>query len=75
MKKTKLFKNGQSQAVRLPKEFRFEGKEVYVKKVENTIVLFSVKNPWELLIKSLDEFSDDFMATRDQSGHQDRESF
>jgi hypothetical protein len=32
MKTAKLFQNGQSQAVRLPKEFRFEGEEVWIKK-------------------------------------------
>ena len=35
----KLFKNGNSQAVRLPQEFRFKGKAVRVKRVGNTLVL------------------------------------
>ena len=35
----KLFKHGRSQAVRLPKEFRFPGKEVRIKKVGNAVVL------------------------------------
>ena len=35
MKTARVFKNGQSQAVRLPKEFRFAGDEVYIKKLGN----------------------------------------
>lgn len=66
MKSAKLFKYGQSQAVRLPKEFWFEGEEVYLKKIANSVVLIPRKDPWRPLIESLDEFSEDFMETRDQ---------
>jgi len=66
MKVAKLFQNGQSQAVRLPKEFRFEGDEVYIKKSGKVILLLPMKNLWGALIESLDKFSDDFMTTRDQ---------
>ncbi len=73
MKTAKLFKNGQSQAVRLPKEFRFEGNEVYIKKIGNTVSLIPIKNSWEPLINSLDEFSDDFMNERQQPENQERD--
>src|SRR4051812_25442821 len=46
MQTAKLFKNGRSQAVRLPKEFRFEGEEVYVKRVAGGVVLLSKSDPW-----------------------------
>jgi antitoxin VapB len=46
MQTAKLFKNGRSQAVRLPKEFRFEGEEVYVKRVPGGVVLLSKDDPW-----------------------------
>ena len=46
MQTAKLFKNGRSQAVRLPKEFRFEGDEVYVKRVAGGVVLLSKDDPW-----------------------------
>ncbi len=75
METAKLFKNGQSQAVRLPKEYRFEGEEVYLKKVGNTVVLIPIKNSWEPLINSLDEFSSDFMNDRKQPETQRREDF
>ena len=65
----KIFKNGQSQAVRLPKEFRFENQEeLFVKKVEDGIILLpkNDKSVWDNMFDKLDEFSDDFMETRVQ---------
>lgn len=66
MKTARLFRNGQSQAVRLPKEFRFEDDYVYIKKSGNAVILIPAKNSWDSLIKSLDKFSDDFMSERGQ---------
>jgi len=63
----KLFQNGQSQAVRLPKEFRFENqKEVFIKKIDGMVVLIpkSDKTVWDTMFDNLDNFSDDFMQTR-----------
>ncbi len=71
--KAKLFQNGQSQAVRLPKAFRLAGKEVYIKKVGKITILLPIKNPWEPLLNSLNQFSDDFMNTRAQPEPQIRE--
>lgn len=73
VKTAKLFQNGHSQAVRLPKEFRFEGSEVYVKKVGNAVILLPHDDPWRTLFESLDKFSDDFMQERNQSNVQTRE--
>ena len=73
METAKLFKNGRSQAVRLPKEFRFEGTEVFIKKVGNAVLLIPYREPWETLFDSLARFSDDFMETRDQPQQQERE--
>ena len=75
MKTAKLFQNGQSQAVRLPKEFRFEDDHVFVKKSGNAVVLLPTKNSWDTLIDSLDKFTDDFMAERKQPKAQRREDF
>jgi antitoxin VapB len=66
MKTAKVFKNGQSQAVRLPREFRIEGTEVYVKRSGNAVILIPMKNSWDSLTQSLDKFSDDFMVERVQ---------
>ncbi|MCX7046276.1 MAG: type II toxin-antitoxin system VapB family antitoxin [Candidatus Sumerlaeota bacterium] len=66
MKTAKIFMNGRSQAVRLPKEFRLEDDEVFVKKMENVVMLIPKKNPWASLASSLDMFSEDFMKERKQ---------
>ena len=64
--KAKIFNNGNSQAVRLPKEFRFEGKEVIIRKVENGVLLMPEdKNIWESWFDNLDEFSEDFTKVLD----------
>ena len=73
MKVAKLFKNGQSQAVRLPKDFRFEGNEVFIKKIGNATMLIPMNNPWQSLLGSLEQFSDDFLTDREQPKPQDRE--
>jgi antitoxin VapB len=73
MKTAKIFKNGQSQAVRLPMEFRIDGSEVYIKKMGNAIVLIPMQNnPWDSLIEGISQFSDDFMPRRTQPPTQDR---
>ncbi|MBA3611047.1 MAG: type II toxin-antitoxin system VapB family antitoxin [Rubrobacteraceae bacterium] len=71
MRTAKLFQNGRSQAVRLPKEFRFEGNEVFVKRVGNAVVLLPEEDSWRVLYDSLESFSEDFMERRDQPPHQD----
>ena len=68
MDTAKLFKNGRSQAVRLPKQYSLPGQEVYVKKLSNVVVLIPKgADPWQPLIDSLENFSDDiFSGGRDQ---------
>jgi len=68
MKTAKLFKNGESQAVRLPKEFRFEGEEVFIKRAGDAVVLFPKAKSWDVLLQSLDRFPADFMSDREQPG-------
>jgi antitoxin VapB len=76
MKTAKLFKNGESQAVRLPKEFRFEGTEVLIQRIGDAVVLLPQAKSWEALIGSLKKFSPDFMNDRKQPMKADvRESF
>jgi len=75
MKTAKLFKNGRSQAVRLPKEYQFRGNDVYIKKFNNIVMLFPKDDPWAPLINSLDQFSDDFINERNQPTVNERDSF
>jgi len=74
VKLARVFKNGRSQAVRIPKEFRFETDEVYIKKEGDKVILMPVKKSWSSLLESLDKFSDDFMTERKQLNIQKRES-
>ena len=74
METAKLFRNGQSQAVRLPKDFRFEGEKVFIKRVGNAVVLIPYQDSWETLFESLNQFSDDFMEDREQPAYQEREN-
>ena len=73
MKTAKLFRNGRSQAIRLPKEFRFRGTEVFIKKMGNTVLLIPIQDSWQTLFDSLSQFSEDFLASRDQPEQQLRE--
>jgi antitoxin VapB len=70
----KLFKNGDSQAVRLPKEFRFAGSEVLIKRVGSAVVLMPKSKSWDTLLSSLEQFSKDFLQEREQPAQQERES-
>jgi antitoxin VapB len=72
MKTAKLFQNGRSQAVRLPKEFRFEGNQVYIRRMGSAVVLLPFRFPWQTLFDSLGKFSDDFMESRNQPEQQAR---
>lgn len=75
METAKLFQNGQSQAVRLPKKYRFEGDKVIIKRVGNAVVLLPYQDSWETLFDSFEQFSDDFMSEdRQQPESQERES-
>jgi len=74
MNTAKIFQNGRSQAVRLPKNYRFDGDEVFVHKVGNAVVLLPVHHSWDTFFQSLDKFSDDFMQDgRQQPEMQERD--
>ncbi len=73
MATAKLFQNGRSQAVRLPKEFRFSGKEVKISKQGNKIILEAIENSCEQWFSSFDQFSEDFMADGREQPEQPQE--
>jgi len=62
METAKLFMNGRSQAVRLPKEYRLSGTEVYIKKIGHVIMLYPKDRVWEIVEEGLNSFTDDFFA-------------
>lgn len=62
METAKIFENGRSQAVRLPKEFRFAGDEVFVQKLGHAVMLYPKDTAWEIFLNGLNSFSEDFLA-------------
>ena len=76
MVRTKVFTSGNSQAVRIPKEFHIDFPELFIKKIGTTIILYPKRQPWENLKKSFSEFTDDFMSEgRNQPNLEEREAF
>ena len=62
MMTAKVFKNGRSQAIRLPMECRFSLDEVVVNKIGDIVILLPKQNKWDSFMRAIDMFSDDFMA-------------
>ena len=71
----KIFMNGRSQAIRLPKEFRFEGDEVYIRKIGNDIVISSKKPSWDEFFNQKPAFDNDFLSDREDTSAQERDFF
>ena len=80
----KLFRNGRSQAVRLPAEFRFKGKEVFIRRDERTgdVILSSRPDSWGEFFRLRDEALlhdkeavEGFLADRKDEPPQERELF
>ena len=63
-KRAKLFTHGGSQAVRLPKEFRFEGKEVLIRKEGDAVVLSPVERDWAAFWDKIDRLRGDAQLVR-----------
>jgi len=73
METAKLFMSGKSQAVRLPKSYRFSGDEVVIKRLGNAVVLLPKENPWQVMFDALRDFPVDLQLERDQSHPVERE--
>ena len=74
-KTAKLFQNGRSQAVRLPKEFRFEGKEVRITRHGRGVLLEPLPVDWKTVFAAMDAIGGDpiFPDGREQPPQQERE--
>lgn len=72
MEKAKIFMNGRSEAVRLPKSCRFGKSEVCVKRVGHMVLLFPESKTWDVFMHGLNGFSDDFLNTRKNTRPQKR---
>ena len=69
----KIFENGRSQAVRLPKECRFSSDEVLVNKIGDIVILLPKSSNWDSFAAAIDMFSDDFMDDKREDSLQERE--
>ena len=72
METAKLFASGRSQAVRLPKAYRFTGEEVVVKRFGSGVLLLPIAAPWATMREALDEFEPGFVLQREQPAAQER---
>lgn len=61
MQTAKVFESGRSQAIRLPKQFRVNASEVYLKKTTEGFLVI-LRDPWEVFLEGVHELSDGFMA-------------
>jgi len=66
MTTTKVFQNGNSQALRIPQEMRTTNKEFYIAKVGNVYIAYPADDPWMPTRQAIGAFSDDFMEERQQ---------
>jgi len=71
----KIFMNGRSQAVRLPKEFRFDCDEVYVRKQGDDVVISPKQITWDDFFNQETAFGQDFLDPRDDEKPQERDFF
>lgn len=75
MDTAKVFENGRSQAVRLPKKFRFDVDEVVVQKLGDAVLLAPKSSAWDIFMEGINEFTGDiFDGGRDQGVLEARES-
>ena len=73
MEIAKVFQAGRSQAVRLPKAFRFNGNEVAIKCFGLSVLLLPIDNPWDIMLEAINELEVGFQLERADQGEQLRE--
>lgn len=66
----KVFETGRSQAVRLPKKFRFDDSEVLVQRVGDVVLLAPKDTAWQAFLEGINGFTDDFFADGRSQGLQ-----
>ena len=67
METAKIFENGGSQAVRLPKKYRFDGSEVLIQRLGRAIMLIPKETAWQTFLDGLNGFTDDFLSSGRES--------
>ncbi len=74
MNTAKIFVNGRSQAVRLPKEYRFDESDVFIKKIDDVVMLIPRNKVWKTFRNSFSKFSDDLLLERETELPQERDN-
>jgi antitoxin VapB len=75
MQTTRVFKSGNSQAIRIPKEYQVDEEELFINKIGKTIILYPKNDPWELFKNRHREISDDYFSDgRNQPKMQERDN-
>jgi len=69
----KIFMNGRSQAVRLPKEYRFDSDEVYITKQGSRVIITEKKPTWDEFFNSKPAFAHGFLEDRLDTKPQERD--
>ncbi len=72
MNRAKIFKNGDSQAIRLPKDYRFKGKEVYIRKDGDNVILTPIDDAVDRFWNTVNNFSEDLLIDRNQPNDYDK---
>ena len=75
MATAKLFMSGRSQAVRLPKEFRFSESEIGIKKIGNSVVLYSLDDAWDDFLSTppvTQDFGKSIRKAREENTYKER---
>jgi antitoxin VapB len=74
-KTAKIFMNGRSQAVRLPKDCRFDCDEVFVYKQGDTVILSATAPGWDEFFATPSAFGDDYLPEREDPAPQERDVY
>ena len=68
---TRVFQNGNSQALRIPQELRTDRKEYYIQKIGETFVAYPTDDPWTPVRQVIGSFPSDFLSVREQPSWED----
>lgn len=71
----KVFRSGNSQAVRLPKEYRLDTDEVSINRIGNVLIMIPKDDPWGVFSQGISEIGDDFPQHLSSPEHSEREKF
>jgi antitoxin VapB len=73
MKTAKVFKSGNSQAIRLPKEYRLESDEIFLNRIGNVLIIIPKDDPWSIFSQGIKEIGNDYPNKIKKLKHSKRE--